>query len=54
MAYPDLGLPSSTRSDEELIFEWITEDDITNITPDKRARFVRWSRMYEKIRKQGG
>ncbi|KAI4704638.1 hypothetical protein J4E81_001708 [Alternaria sp. BMP 2799] len=48
-----LELPSGTRSDEELIFEWITEDDISNITPEKRAHFVRWSRTYENLRLQG-
>ena len=48
-----LQLPSGTRSDEELIFEWMTEDDISNITPEKRAHFVRWSRAYENARLEG-
>ena len=54
MSDSNFGIPSSTRSDEELIFEWITEDDITNITAEKRACFVKWSREYENLREQGG
>jgi len=53
MSDSNFELPSSTRSDEELIFEWITEDDITNITAEKRACFVKWSREYENLREQG-
>jgi len=31
----------------------MTEDDISNITPKKRAHFVRWSRAYENLRLEG-